>query len=100
MKDVIRLSNQTKNTLKTYSENPNHAVSLMSSMITALERDIKGQNRIIEELQKALHNVTGVTKSNVPLPKIVPASQLRTIGKIGEDEKLEEPVGRQGRDIR
>jgi len=108
MKDVIRLSNQTKATLKPFSENPNHAVSVMMSMIRGLERDIQGQNRIIEELQKALQSVTisnckpqqegfhkssepYVTKSNVP---------IKTFGKINPEEQLQEPIGRQGRDVR
>ena len=31
---------------------------------------------------------------------IVPASTLKTIGKIGPEERLEEPIGKQGRDLR
>lgn len=108
MKDVIRLSNQTKNTLKVYSENPNHAISLMESMIKGLSRDIQGQNRIIEELQKALQSVTN-SNMKPKLDVLRPASegyvakgnvQVKTFGKIEPDEKLEEPMGRQGREVR
>jgi hypothetical protein len=76
----------------------------MNSAFEKCKKDHQEQIAVTEALQKAFKSIQPVTKGNiqtlVPKREFIPASQVKTFGKIEPSEQLEEPIGRQGRDVK
>ena len=73
----------------------------MEELIKSQEYEIASQKFVTKALQEAFLTVSCPHKSTlVSKREFVPASQIKTIGKIEEDEKLIEPIGRQGREVK
>jgi hypothetical protein len=106
MKDTIRLKQSNKAGLEALGyHDANEAIAHL----------LESRHPPVQMLQKATHDCNGwkpdeaywarfrdeVREAVKPpkLPGLVPASTLKTIGKIEPGERLEEPVGRQGRAV-
>jgi len=105
MQEVLRLKKASTNILSAYHDDPNIAISLMNSAFEKCKRDHQEQIAVTKSLQDAFQNVTKPLQEGfrrASEPKVWPpaVSILKTIGKIDEDEKLVEPIGRQGRDVK
>jgi len=102
MQPVLRLKRYASDILLKYGIDANEAIGNMNIRIQELEKELEREKAVTEALQNAFKHVpaTGsggsVTKQLQPFQ---PASTLKKIGKIDLDEELEDPVGRQGREV-
>lgn len=97
MQLVFRLKKHSYETLMRYGSDINIAISKMGNRIIELERELEKEKSVTESLQKAFSSVSG------PFTTFRRASDIggyQTIGNISEEEKLQSPVGKQGRIIR
>lgn len=112
---VVRLNKTSRETLKTYHEDVNRAISAMHILIDYQKKELEKLKAVTDSLQMVQLNTTSVhdeifwkrmedlirPRGNgfVTASKL-PVTPVKTYGKIDESEKLMEPVGRQGRDVR
>lgn len=126
MKDTIRLSRTNKNNLEVFADDGNVAISNVLGKYAQALMKIASLEKTIETLQKATSvsqkatspvaqcngwkpdpafwaqfrdEVRAANHPCKPPNEFVQASTLKTIGKIDPSEKLEEPIGRQGRKL-
>jgi hypothetical protein len=104
MEEVVRVSKKMKALLEFYGDTVEQALDAIQTRIIYLEHELDKSKAVIEALQK----VTPRSNEFIPASRReehvrsndVPVKNIRIIGKIEDDEKLEEPTGRQGRDVR
>ena len=107
MKDTLRLKTTSKTILEKYDSDANRAIQVMESEIMRLSTKVetlktstwKPDQPYWEQMSQV---VTSCYKPSQVATVFQKASEVptRTIGKIDESERLQEPVGKQGREIR
>lgn len=90
---LVRMSLMSEDILKRYGRTPSDGVLAMEQKIKELS--VNRQLTLSEADWKRIEDLFR-PPVNKPLT-FQPASTIKTIGKINEDEKLQEPIGRQGR---
>jgi hypothetical protein len=125
VKDTVRLNKASQEILKVYHEDVNQSISAMHILIDYQKHELEKLKAVTDSLQIAQKNSPDlhgevfwkqmeacVTKSLQLVTKPLhpsngfqqasklPVTPVKTYGKIDESEKLEEPVGRQGREVK
>ena len=128
MKEVLRLTKPLVEILEPYNvDDAGKAIKAMQVYIDYQRKEIEKLQSVADALQKSIPKqpVYGVLTdaernasnpfneeywkkmealirkcNGKPSPEFQKASQIKTIGKIDPDEQLEEPMGRQGREVR
>lgn len=106
--EQVRLSNEAIDALRSYAPNQplSTAILLMNREVTTSNKGVKQPVTLDEAewshfealFKKYLKQVTSPVETKVS--PFQTAQTPKTYGKINESEKLTEPVGRQGRDVR
>jgi len=112
MTKVVRIADEAERIALGYGSSVSKGIIELQHRIEQVDERTKKLEENIESICKTYREpfvtfddaywkrMKDIVSCKDTVPKIIPASQLRTIGKIEEDERLEEPIGRQGREVK